>query len=219
MATSFGENTNATTLVQLLEDGRVDFALINMGSNLELCAFEALGQSGIGLLVLDVLTGQLAHGNVAAEGLLKTNLIGPQDLLDLGVRKLVVETRQGKHSSYHVDFLVFKVRVYAFNQGWVILGIGQVYCSFSRLLHVQGSTNRHGAYHPCTPTNKLPLHRLFSDQERDAAVGFGAQDTHQYQGVNELIGVRSGDDDDWAIARDLPRTTRMDLAEEEVDKD
>jgi hypothetical protein len=30
--------------------------------------------------------------------------------------------------------------------------------------------------------------------------------------------VRSGDDDDGAIARDLPGTTRVNLAEEEVDE-
>jgi hypothetical protein len=34
-----------------------------------------------------------------------------------------------------------------------------------------------------------------------------------------LVGVRSGDDNDGAIARDLPGTTRVNLAEEEVDED
>jgi hypothetical protein len=67
---SFGENTNAATLVQLLENGRVDFALIDMRSDLELCAFEALGQRSIGLFVLNVLTSQLTQGDITAEGLL-----------------------------------------------------------------------------------------------------------------------------------------------------
>lgn len=219
MAASFGEDTNAAALVQLLEDGRVDFALVNVRCNLELCAFEAIGQHGISLFVLNVLTGQLPQGNIPAEGLLQTNLGWSQDLLDLGVRKLVVDARQGKHSSHHVDFLVFKVRIHAFDQGRITLGIGQVYSSLGRLLHVQSTAHRHRANHSCTPTNKLSLHRLFGDQERDAAVGFGAQDTHQDQGVDELVRVRSGDDDDRPIARDLPGTARMDLAEEEVHKD
>ena len=205
--------------MQLLEDGRVDFALINMRSNLELCAFEAFCQSGIGLLVLDILAGQLTQSNISAEGLLDPNLGGAQDLLDLCIRKLVVEARQSKHTSYHIDLVVLKICAYALDQGRVILGVRQVYGSFSRLLQVQSTADRHGANHPCTPTDKPPLHRLFSNQERDTAICFGAQDTHQNQRVDELIGVRSGDDDDGAIARDLPRTARVDLAEEEVDED
>jgi len=34
-----------------------------------------------------------------------------------------------------------------------------------------------------------------------------------------LIGVRSCDNNDGSIARNLPRTARVDFAEEEVDKD
>ena len=219
MATSFGEDTNAATFMQLLEDGRVDFTLINMRGNLELCAFEALSQCGVGLFILDILAGQLTQGNITAEGLLDTNLVGPQDLLDLGIRKLVVESRQCKHSSNHVDLVVLKVRVNASDQGGVILRIGQVYCSLSRLLQVQGTANWHRANHSCTPTNEFPPHRLFGDQERDSAEGIGAQDTHEDQGVDELVGVRSGNDDDGAIARDLPRTARVNFAEEEVDED
>lgn len=218
MAASFGEDADTATLVQFLEDRRVDFTLINMRSNLELCAFEALNQRGVGLFVLDVLASQLTQGNIPTKGLLKTDLVGPQDLFDLGIRKFVVEARQGKHTSYHVDLVVFKVCVHAFDQCWVILGVGQVYFASGRLLHVQGTADRHGADHPCTPTNEPPLHRLLGDQERDATVGFGAQDTHQDQGVDELVGVRSGDDDDRAIARDFPGAARMDLAEKEVDE-
>lgn len=33
-----------------------------------------------------------------------------------------------------------------------------------------------------------------------------------------MVGVRSGNDDDRAIARDFPRAARVNLTEEEVDK-
>lgn len=46
-----------------------------------------------------------------------------------------------------------------------------------------------------------------------------ANSSTEDEGVNELVGMRGSDEDDWVVAGDAVGCSRVDFAEEEIDND
>lgn len=50
-------------------------------------------------------------------------------------------------------------------------------------------------------------------------MGVHAQDAHENQGIDELVGMGCGDNEYRSLLWDFPGASRMNLAEEELDDD
>lgn len=214
MTAPLGEDADAASLFQPFKHSFIHRRLVDMWRNTELCPLIRVAMSA----VLCLLTSELLVGHWPSECLFQPDFGRANNLLDLCVRRFVVDCGQSKQTTDH-EHGIFEVRVDTFDQGGITVRIRQVYLPLRCLLDIQSSTNRDRAHETSGTTNEGALHALGSDQPVDAALYILAQDAHKDERVNELIGMGGSDDDERALFGNLPGTSRVNLTEEELDYD
>ena len=90
------------------------------------------------------------------------------------------------------------------NQRRIVLRIWKENLALSGFLTIQSPADADTLYQAGHEADKGPAHALLGDQESDTAFGIVADSAHQHEGVDELVGVRGGDEDDGAFAGDAP---------------
>lgn len=192
MATTFREDTDAATLVELLEHGIVHLALVYFRCNLELDAWESLCRTDLAIAVqnLAILTdifaaGQLADSYPTFERLLDAELLRSMYFQNFRARSRIVHRRKHDEPS-DLEVVALKVCSYSADEGGVVDGVGEVYQALAGPRAIHSSTNGQSTHVACEPPDKLSPHRFLGDQEADAAGGFHAYDAHEDQRVHEL---------------------------------